>query len=167
MANVICPYCQQPARLVDGEDLYPHRPDLYGKLFYSCAPCKAHVGTHPGTDRPLGRLANAELRRAKSAAHAAFDPLWKSKNATMSRKGAYTWLSQKMGLAPEQTHVGMFDVAQCIRVVELCRAEPITPAAPKVHEAPKHRKGKEFRPSITPRTDFSLQVRGDHVEPWD
>lgn len=76
--TVICSYCNKPAELVTGKEIYPHRPDLYPKKFWRCRPCTAYVGCHKpnagygdGT-RPLGRLANAELRAAKSAAHAAF-----------------------------------------------------------------------------------------------
>lgn len=73
-----CPYCRQPAKLVTGAAMYPHRPDLIHKWFYRCFPCDAHVGCHPGTRNPLGRLANFELRTAKIAAHAAFDPIWRN-----------------------------------------------------------------------------------------
>ena len=52
------------------------------------------------------------------AAHAAFDPLWKS--GQMSRSKAYSLLAQKMGLPKSETHIGMFDVEQCEAVVLLC-----------------------------------------------
>lgn len=100
--------------------MYPHRPDLYEKRFYSCAPCKAYVGCHPGTERPLGRLANAQLRSAKMAAHNNFDQLWKKKK--MKRHVAYARLSDKMGIPREKTHIGMFDVTQCLTVVYLVRS---------------------------------------------
>ena len=29
--TITCPYCQQPAALVAGDVIYPHRPDLAGK----------------------------------------------------------------------------------------------------------------------------------------
>ena len=64
---------------------------------------------------PLGRLANAELRRAKSAAHAAFDPLWKSKR--MKRRDAYGWLARELGISRDNCHIGMFDIAACRAVV--------------------------------------------------
>lgn len=98
--------------------MYPHRPDLHDKRFYRCAPCAAWVGCHPGSANPLGRLANAELRKAKSAAHTAFDPLWKSKR--MRRKEAYGWLAERLGVKKNECHIGMFDVADCKRVVEIC-----------------------------------------------
>lgn len=70
---------------------------------------------------PLGRLANAELRSAKSAAHAMFDPLWKSRK--MHRGQAYAWLAKQMGLRQEDCHIGMFDVDQCKKVFQVMRKE--------------------------------------------
>lgn len=110
-----CPYCSRLSLLVGGEVLYPHRPDLFSKSFYRCADCDAYVGCHPGTKIPLGRLANAELRRAKQQAHFAFDALWKS--GEMTRARAYRWLADALHVEPEQCHIGMFDVEQCVAVV--------------------------------------------------
>src|SRR5436309_3529676 len=39
-----CPYCGHFARLVGGDVIYPHRPDLSELWFWQCAPCDAHVG---------------------------------------------------------------------------------------------------------------------------
>lgn len=118
---VLCDYCGERARLVSGAVIYPHRQDLSEKRFWQCAPCKAYVGCHPHTSTPLGRLADAKLRRAKSAAHAAFDPIWRSKR--MSRKGAYLWLSERLGIASKDCHIGMFDADQCARVISICTEE--------------------------------------------
>lgn len=120
--KVICPYCDAPAVLVDSAEVY-HRS--YGPI-YLCRPCRAWVGCHKGTTKPLGRLANYELRVAKQAAHAAFDRLWKSK---MSKEGCgkkrargagYAWLAEQLGIPRAECHIGMFDVDQCERVVTLC-----------------------------------------------
>jgi hypothetical protein len=122
----ICPYCSQNSERTTGSVMYPHRPDLAGKVIYRCVPCDAWVGCHTGTDNPLGRLANAELRAAKQAAHAAFDPLWKAKRDRQgikqkSARGAgYRWLADQLGVPYEHCHIGMFDVEQCRRVIELC-----------------------------------------------
>lgn len=125
MKSITCDYCRQPAPLVTGRELYPHRPDLWEKNFYRCAPCDAHVGCHPPEDSPrggmgdgtvpLGRLANAELRRLKSAAHASFDPLWQG--SRMRRRDAYLWLAQELGIEPHECHIGMFDEDQCRRAI--------------------------------------------------
>lgn len=99
----------------------PKRRDLHNKDFYICAPCDAYVGCHMNTITPLGRLANTELRAAKSAAHRAFDTKWQG--GGMTRKQAYRWLSVQLGILPELCHIGMFDVETCQRVVALCSGD--------------------------------------------
>lgn len=119
MKPVTCPYCSNAAKLVTGQVIYPHRPDLYDRKFYQCSPCDAWVGVHIGTDKPLGRLANAELRKAKMAAHAVFDPTWKGKTPKgKARKAAYRELADQFGIRGH-IHIGEMDVDQCKRVVEL------------------------------------------------
>jgi hypothetical protein len=116
--DIRCDYCDRLAERVNGKAIYPHRPDLVGKQFWRCQPCGAYVGCHPGTSTPLGRLANAQLRRAKQQAHAAFDPIWRSKER--SRGEAYAWLAEQLGISKNNCHIGMFDVEMCERVVSVC-----------------------------------------------
>lgn len=122
-----CPYCQASSQLVGADVIYPHRPDLSHKRFYACAPCAAWVGCHDGTLVPLGRLANAELRKAKIAAHAAFDPLWQARrkwegcSKTRARGAEYAWLATELGIDRRECHIGLFDVDLCIRTTEACR----------------------------------------------
>lgn len=118
MEQPICPYCENKAEGVDGSEIYPHRKDLYSKWFYRCTPCDAYVGCHPNTKTPLGRLANAELRKFKSLAHRAFDPLWKK--GGMKRSEAYKALATEMSIPKKECHIGMFDVEQCKRVIAIC-----------------------------------------------
>lgn len=115
---VTCDYCGQPAPLVTGADVYPGLPALARRRFYKCDPCHAWVGCHPGTIKPLGRLANAPLRRARVKAHDRFDRLWRG--GRMKRTDAYAWLAEQLGIKPEDCHIGMFDAAACARVVEVC-----------------------------------------------
>lgn len=129
-----CPYCDRQAVLVDGTTIYPHRRDLSHKKFYLCRDCDAYVGCHRDSGEPYGRLANKELREARKAAHAAFDPLWDGRGAEMSRTDAYSWLARVMGLTKAQCHIGDFDVEQCREVVRLVglRNEPaLAPHAPQ------------------------------------
>lgn len=128
MTAPICPYCNAPAYLVTGDVIYPWRRDLAAKKFWKCTACvDSYVGCHPGTDKPLGRLADAKLRLAKSHAHAVFDPIWERK---MEREGiskgeargkGYAWLAGQLGIESKDCHIGMFDVETCIRVVTICR----------------------------------------------
>lgn len=120
MNTVICDYCNKPAVLVSGDIVYPHRDDLYHKKFWLCEACKAYVGCHCPGSNPLGRLANAELRKAKKAAHAAFDPLWISKKFA-TRKLAYKWLANVLKIELNNCHIGMFDVETCQRAILACK----------------------------------------------
>ena len=124
--QVQCDYCGKSAVLVPDTEVYSRS---YGGRVWRCLPCGAWVGCHKNSKRfiPLGRLANAELRKAKIEAHAAFDPLWKAVaerdqiNQFRARNRGYAWLAEMMGMDQEQCHIGKFDAAQCGRVVELCR----------------------------------------------
>lgn len=116
---VTCGYCSLPADLVTGAVIYPYRVELSDRLFYRCKPCEAHVGCHPGTTRPLGGLANKQLRLARVQAHAAFDPLWKK--GSWPRPKAYRWLADRLGIAPDACHIAHFDLNQCRRTVDVVR----------------------------------------------
>lgn len=124
MRQPVCPYCQNPAEyMASSSSLYANGKD-YGPVWI-CHGCKAWVGCHKAeygiSAIPLGRLANAELRKAKIAAHTAFDRLWKS--GKMSRGHAYRWLAERLGISSKVCHIGMFDVAMCRRVVEIVSSE--------------------------------------------
>ena len=122
-----CPYCGIKSILTNGSEIYPKRKDLATKAFYLCRPCKAYVGCHGDTNNPLGRLANQQLRNAKSNAHAAFDPMWRAKmqrervSQQKARNAAYKWLAACMGLSAADCHIGMFDIAQCEQVIAICK----------------------------------------------
>lgn len=120
MRKVKCPYCEQPAKLVTGDTIYPHRPDLRWKLFWLCRPCDAYVGCHLSGDgtSPFGTMANAELRAARIKAHAAFDPIWKEEY--MPRRKAYSWLADQLGIHPKHCHISWFDLETCQRVPAIC-----------------------------------------------
>lgn len=117
--TVRCDYCQKRAEKVSGREVYPHRPDLFGKTFWRCRPCEAHVGCHPDSTRPLGGLANKELRQARQRAHAAFDPIWKS--GGMRRTAAYKWLAKAMSV--REIHIGQSNGPTCERIIEVCKAK--------------------------------------------
>ena len=123
----ICPYCRSTAKLVDSSLVYNGRS--YGPAWV-CAnypKCDSYVGCHKGTDKPLGRMANKELRVAKSAAHKSFDALWErrvtiskcSKKAARTR--GYWWLAHQLDIPARECHIRMMDVDLCRRVVEVCK----------------------------------------------
>ncbi len=113
---MICPYCNNEAPWVENKELYGKN---YGKsyMMYLCKPCNAYVGCHENTRKPLGTMTNSEGREWRKKAHAAIDPLWKSKQ--MSRNDVYTCLKVALG---KEIHVGESDVEQCKRIIEIAES---------------------------------------------
>ena len=129
--QVFCDYCKKPAKLVDSAEIYGGVS--YG-MVWACLPCNAWVGCHQNskTHAPLGRLANAQLRKAKIAAHAAFDPIWhrlvqNGQSKSSARKDAYLWLADQLGIKPKECHIGKFDLATCREVVQVCKKSRYKP----------------------------------------
>lgn len=132
-AGHICPYCGGKTEYIDSSYVYGRS---YG-MIYICKPCDAYVGVHKGTDKALGRLANKELREAKKRAHYYFDQIaktslinkiWRKWIPNISnRNKAYKWLAIQLNMDEEFCHIGMMDVQQCDKVVEVCK--PFLPCA--------------------------------------
>lgn len=115
--DVKCPECGSPMVLRETSK-FKHK-NGEGRKFYGCSnfpTCTATHGAHPD-GRPLGIPGNTETKKARIAAHEVFDELWKS--GEMSRKQAYRWLAEQMGV--EEVHFGEFSKEQCeeaIRIIE-------------------------------------------------
>jgi hypothetical protein len=116
---VKCDYCGKDAVKVTGKEVYPHRKDLCNKQFWWCEPCDAYVGCHRD-GRPLGRLANAKLRRLRMKAHEKFDKIWQS--GRVSRTEAYKLLAKKLGIEVDNCHIGMFNDDACVDVLRACKS---------------------------------------------
>ena len=116
---VICGECGNEAELATGRDIYPHRRDLQHKDFWRCRRCGARCGCHKGTKNPLGAPAGPETRKARQAAHSAFDPIWRGDLKTMNRREAYQWLADITGIEPVHCHIGMMNKDQALLVVRV------------------------------------------------
>jgi len=112
------------------------REGRYGK-FWSCTRwpgCTGIHGAHQDNGAPFGKPADKATRKARIAAHDAFDQIWK--NGHLSRNSAYRWLQTKLGLPKHECHIGLFDKDMCARVVEECAVYR------KLHEKLDEAKGK-------------------------
>ena len=127
----ICRYCGGVIRLVPASSIYGESAQRLGmkeEWLYQCQNCNARVGCHKGTKRPLGNVANEVLRLKRMETHQVFDSFWRAKR--MSRTKANRWLSEQMELPESKAHIGGFEMEQCQRLIELCRKEQKTEAAP-------------------------------------
>jgi len=86
------------ARLTDGGEIYPHRPDLKSLPFWKCDACGNYVGCHHKTKnrtQPLGCIPTPEIKNARQHIHKLLDPIWQS--GKMKRKEIYKILSDRLG----------------------------------------------------------------------
>lgn len=120
----LCDYCGAKALLTRfGDETYPYRDD-HGPLWV-CAPCEAWIGVPARSTRhvPLGRLANAELRDAKSRLHDALEPLVTAKmrrdkvNAFEARGKAIRWLAGELGFELSNPSIHLLTLEQCEQAI--------------------------------------------------
>lgn len=128
---LLCPCCAVPMRL---------RPGRFGRSFWGCVnfpECQYLVTAH-GDGTPMGVPADPKTRRARQVAHDLFDRLWRGyarnrpevsasrdRRATASnltraqRARCYAWLAAQLGLDRDSCHIGCFDEATCLKVIEV------------------------------------------------
>lgn len=119
-----CDYCGAHAVLKGAGDLgYPYRDDR--GLFWVCVPCGAWIGVNSRSKKhiPLGRLANATLRQAKSELHDVLEPLVQAKmrrdqcNVYEARSKALRWIAESLGFDPQESNIHRLDEAQCRQAI--------------------------------------------------
>lgn len=118
--QIHCPYCGAKATLRPSSAVYGDAAKNDGYL-YVCdryPKCDSYVGAHKKTKRPMGTLANGDLRNKRIQAHKAFDWMWKS--GLMTKWQAYKWMQGKLDLSDEQAHIAMFSEYMCDRLIAEC-----------------------------------------------
>lgn len=117
-----CCTCQSDveARLTDGREVYPHRPDLADLPRWKCDGCGNSVGTHHKTKdrtRPLGNIPSPELKRARMHIHELIDPVWRTKR--MKRGTLYGEISKRLGYEYHTGEIKTLDEARRVYRVAL------------------------------------------------
>lgn len=109
---MFCPYCGREAVWCENKIIYGKN---YGHswMMYLCEPCDAYVGCHNNTRRPLGIMANKELREWRKKAHKAIDPVWREYGA--QRKEVYAALNRMFG---REVHVGESTIEECKEIIK-------------------------------------------------
>ncbi len=113
-----CNCCGESVRLINNKLIYGTE---YGEWPYSyqCTGCGAYVGLHPGTDIPLGTLADKPLREARKRSKAMFRQAAGLLHIR-ERKQAYRWLANAMNIPHGECHFAWFDLGLCRRAEAVC-----------------------------------------------
>lgn len=129
-SQIYCCGCSRDvcARLTNGREIYPSRMDLQNLPFWKCDSCKNYVGCHHKTKhrtRPLGVIANKEIKRARKHIHAILDPLWLA--GKYKRKEIYKKLGERLGYEYRTAEIRCIDEARKIYkiLIEFSQAEAI------------------------------------------
>ncbi len=119
--NIVkCPYCGaqatiRPSSVVHKEKAIPNI-SLYVCSRYPS--CDSYVGVHKHNNKPMGTLANGQLRHKRIMAHKAFNTLWGT--GKMKKWQAYKWMQAKFNLSEEQAHIGLFSKYMCDELIKEC-----------------------------------------------
>lgn len=119
-----CRYCNGAVKLAENKEVYGRN---YGNnpFIYLCTNCRAYVGTHPmNPPKPLGTLANQELRKARENCKKPFK-LYEEKMQALAaskkhgRYEAYKRLANEMKIQMSECHFGLFEIDQCEQAREI------------------------------------------------
>ena len=119
--QITCPYCGAPAICRPASTVFGNAVRQKGSYLYLCSrwpACDSYVAAHKRDLRPMGTLANKDLRRKRILAHEALEKLHRHRH--MEKWAVYVWLQGKLGLDPEEVHIGMFSDEMCDKVISLC-----------------------------------------------
>ena len=119
--KIYCPYCGAEAKLRPASVVYKENTIDESAYLFVCdryPKCDAYVNAHKESRRPMGTLANSELRNRRILAHRAMSKIWT--NGVMSKEQTYKWLRDKFGLSDSQAHIGMLSEYMCDRVIAAC-----------------------------------------------
>lgn len=99
--KIFCVECQKDIepKLVSGAMVYPRSPKLAHDKFWMCNSCKNFIGCHKNANKnklkPLGVIANKELKQARIMIHNLIDPIWREEK--MKRGEIYAVISKELG----------------------------------------------------------------------
>lgn len=115
-----CNYCNNDCLWVENKYIYGKN---YGKSFmiWLCEKCDAYVGCHNNTKKPLGTLANKELRLLRKRAKNIFINKLMGGNWSCDRKTktkAYKILNNHF---KKEFHFGSSSISECKNVIKLMK----------------------------------------------
>jgi len=114
----LCDCCCSPNVQYTTNDIIYGRNYGEWPMTYFCTDCRAAVGCHPGTNIPLGQMADRKTRQLRKSAHNEFDKLWRTE--LMSRTKAYSWLALQLNIEVGNCHLSWLSKEQLKQVALIC-----------------------------------------------
>ena len=113
---VYCPYCNREAERISNEFLYGK---VYGNgMAWDCRHCDAFTGCSDD-GRPIGALANKELRMARKKARAHVESFVTGQVDEKSvRNMVYASLTRYLGISRQVCAIGRFNLDMCQRTMD-------------------------------------------------
>ena len=112
-----CPKCGAPIDYRSADGIYKNNQG--NAMLYICRnypKCDLYVRTHPGTNIPVGTLADRRLRQLRNEAHYYFNQLFES--GMMSKNDAYNLLTNIVQAPRSNAHIGYLGEYYCRQVIE-------------------------------------------------
>lgn len=123
-----CPYCQRFARFYPKSGGYIPGPPGAAWICDGFPRCDSWVRCFPDSDRPQGRLANAQLRRLKAALYERWGKILRKKQERAPglsmaeiRRMAIRWLAKELVMEVSDCVFGLFDEQTTQRAIECLR----------------------------------------------
>lgn len=116
-SNMRCPYCGSTVVYKSGKEMFKSCPE--GVNYYVCTnypECDTFIKTMPNSNKPIGTLANKELRMLRRDAHSYFNQLYLS--GAMSKEEAYLWLANTLGCPKREAHIGQLREYSCKLIIK-------------------------------------------------
>lgn len=117
-----CPYCGGKPKYISGNKLYNKNIGM----IYVCENCDAYIGVYGSTKRPLGRLANSELRKKKQETNYYINAIIqkavkKGQHRSEAKKSTLKWLGNNLEVDVTHMQTNMFDIDLCEETIKLCK----------------------------------------------
>ena len=117
--QLICPYCNAPAKLMTNKEFFGDDAREPDEKLYVCSNyykgCDSYVTTYKNTEKPKGIMANGEVRNLRIRAHKAIDKVIDS--GTMTKNQIYRYLGIYFG--DREFHLGKSGIYKCNETIRL------------------------------------------------
>ena len=117
-----CPYCNGRSEIRLLKEITGNKQAKgYAFVCRYYPACDSYIKMNEQTGKPLGTMANKQLRSLRIEAHRQLYRLYV--DGSMSRDEAYEWMASVLNIPRQEAHIGLFQEYYCQKVIALAKAE--------------------------------------------